>query len=132
MAAPFRVAATNFLPANSCLRQMFARMSFVRRAVIDVGTNSVKLLVADVEGHRVVPVIEESEQTRLGKGFYETQTLQSDAIKDTASVVGQFAGLARVRNTASLRVIATSAARDARNKQELLDAIKKSSGLDVD
>ena len=41
----------------------------VRRAVIDVGTNSVKLLVADVEEHSVSPVFEDSEQTRLGRGF---------------------------------------------------------------
>ena len=107
-------------------------MSFVRRAVIDVGTNSVKLLVADVQGHSVVPVFEGSEQTRLGKGFYQTHTLQTDAINDTASVVAQFAGVARMRNSASLRVIATSAARDARNKQELLDAIKNASGLEVE
>lgn len=104
----------------------------VRRAVIDVGTNSVKLLVADVEGHSVIPVFEESEQTRLGRGFYESHRLQMDCINDTASVVAQFAGAARVKNVASLRVVATSAARDAVNKHELLDAIKKTSGLDVD
>jgi exopolyphosphatase/guanosine-5'-triphosphate,3'-diphosphate pyrophosphatase len=107
-------------------------MLLVRRGVIDVGTNSVKLLVADVEGHSVHPVFEESEQTRLGKGFYESHRLQSDAIADTASAVAQFAGVARARNAASLRVVATSAARDAINKQELLDAIKRASGLDVD
>jgi exopolyphosphatase/guanosine-5'-triphosphate,3'-diphosphate pyrophosphatase len=111
---------------------MLPNMAPVRRAVIDVGTNSVKLLVADVEGHSVIPVFEESEQTRLGKDFYETHQLRRDAINDTASVVAQFAGVARVRNAISLRVIATSAARDARNKQELLDAIKKLSGLDVE
>lgn len=107
-------------------------MTPVRRAVIDVGTNSVKLLVADVEEHSVLPVFEESEQTRLGKGFYETHRLQQDSINDTASAVAQFAGLARSKSAASLRVIATSAARDAINKQELLDAIKKASGLNVE
>jgi exopolyphosphatase/pppGpp-phosphohydrolase len=40
-----------------------------RRAVIDVGTNSVKLLVADVRDGVVEPVLEQSEQTRLGAGF---------------------------------------------------------------
>ena len=104
----------------------------VRRAVIDVGTNSVKLLVADVDRRSVAPVLEESEQTRLGKGFYETHRLQPDAITDTAGAVAQFASVARSQNAVSLRVIATSAARDAANKQELLDAIKKASGLDVE
>ena len=38
-----------------------------RRAVIDIGTNSIKLLVADVQGSEVQPVLEESKQTRLGR-----------------------------------------------------------------
>jgi len=104
----------------------------VRRAVIDIGTNSVKLLVADVDGALVVPVFEESEQTRLGKGFYESHHLQPAAIADTAAAVAQFAGIARVRNSASLRVIATSAARDAQNQAEFLEAIRRASGLDVE
>ncbi len=107
-------------------------MTPVRRAVIDVGTNSIKLLVADVAEHSVTPVFEESEQTRLGKGFYETQRLQADAIADTARAIAQFADIARVKQAASLRVIATSAARDAVNQQELLDAIRRASSLEVE
>jgi exopolyphosphatase / guanosine-5'-triphosphate,3'-diphosphate pyrophosphatase len=107
-------------------------MAPIRRAVIDVGTNSVKLLVADVAGHSLDPIFEESEQTRLGRGFYESHVLQHDAINDTASVVARFAEFARTKKAVSLRVIATSAARDAINKQELLDAIKAASGLEVE
>ena len=65
---------------------------FVRRAVIDVGTNSVKLLVAEVAGRRVQPLAETSRQTRLGRGFYETQRLQPSAIARTAGAVAEFAG----------------------------------------
>ncbi len=104
----------------------------VRRAVIDVGTNSVKLLVADVEAHSITPIFEESEQTRLGRGFYETHRLKHDAIVDTAEAVAQFAAIARLKDAVSLRAIATSAARDAKNQQELLDAIKKACGLEVE
>src|SRR5437016_4238224 len=97
----------------------------IRRAVIDVGTNSVKVLVADVSGHDVQPVLESSKQTRLGKGFYETRRLQADAIAATAGAVARFAELARTKNAAVIRVIATSAARDAVNAEELTGAIKK-------
>lgn len=107
-------------------------MSSVCRAVIDVGTNSVKLLVAEVAGHSVIPLFEESEQTRLGRGFYETHRLQADAIQDTARAVGQFAEVARASQASSLRVIATSAARDALNQNELLDAIRQVAGLEVE
>jgi len=104
-------------------------MESVRRAVIDVGTNSVKLLVADVAGKTIRPVHEESRQTRLGKNFYETHRLQPDAIAQTAEAVAQFAKTARNLNSKSIRVIATSAARDAVNPQELTSAIERVSQL---
>jgi exopolyphosphatase/guanosine-5'-triphosphate,3'-diphosphate pyrophosphatase len=104
----------------------------IRRAVIDVGTNSVKLLVADVAGRNVQPVHEESRQTRLGRGFYETRQLQADAIAHTAEAVAEFAKTAREHKAASILVIATSAARDAVNADELTSAIQLASGLKVE
>src|SRR6266581_1517802 len=104
----------------------------IRRAIIDVGTNSIKLLVADVHGHEVVPVSEESKQTRLGSGFYESHRLQSGAIKSTANVVATFAQAARDLKASSIRVLGTSAAREATNASELISAIHTASGLDVE
>jgi exopolyphosphatase/guanosine-5'-triphosphate,3'-diphosphate pyrophosphatase len=104
-------------------------MEAVRRAVIDVGTNSIKLLVADVRGREVTPVHEESKQTRLGKGFYETHRLQPETIAHTAAAVWEFAEIARERNSKSIRVIATSAARDAMNPTDLTSSIERASGL---
>jgi exopolyphosphatase / guanosine-5'-triphosphate,3'-diphosphate pyrophosphatase len=107
-------------------------MKVVRRAVIDVGTNSIKLLVADVSGREVRPVHEESRQTRLGKGFYATRQLQPEAVAHTAAVVWEFAEIAREKNADSLRVIATSAARDAVNPGHLTTAIQRASDLKVE
>ena len=107
-------------------------MSSQRRAVIDVGTNSVKLLVAQVSGCRVDPLLEQSEQTRLGSGFYEANRLQPAAIARTARAVAEFARLAAEWSAVSTRVIATSAARDALNQDELLAAIRAASGLAVE
>ncbi len=100
-----------------------------RRAVIDVGTNSTKLLVADVRGGDVWPVWEESKQTRLGRGFYEENRLQPEAIAKTAAVVAQFAASAVKFGATVTRVIATSAARDAKNPEELVSAIEQASHL---
>lgn len=104
----------------------------VRRAVIDIGTNSIKLLVADVEGKTIRPVLEQSQQTRLGRGFYETHRLQAAAIAETATAVENFANLARQQNAASTRLIATSAARDAVNPADLTGAIQRATGLPVE
>ena len=107
-------------------------MSATRRAVTDIGTNSVKILVADVNGHHVEPVHEAAEQTRLGRGFYETHILQPDVIADTARAVAWFASEARELGAVSVRVFATSAARDAKNPGELLLAVEVACGLRVE
>jgi len=103
-----------------------------RRAVIDIGTNSVKLLVAEVAGPLVNPLWEGSQQTRLGQGFYETRVLQAESIASTAQAAAQFAETAREWDVVSLRAIATSAARDAVNPQDLLSAIEVATGLKVE
>jgi exopolyphosphatase/guanosine-5'-triphosphate,3'-diphosphate pyrophosphatase len=107
-------------------------MEAVRRAVIDVGTNSIKLLVAEVSGHEVRPVWEGSRQTRLGQGFYETHQLQPEPIARTAQAVTEFVQKARAQQAVSIRVIATSAAREAVNGPELTSAIEQSCGLPVE
>jgi exopolyphosphatase/guanosine-5'-triphosphate,3'-diphosphate pyrophosphatase len=107
-------------------------MQPIRRAVIDVGTNSIKLLVADVSGRDVRPVHEESRQTRLGKGFYQTRRLQLEPIAHSANAVADFAQTARKHGAGSVRVIATSAARDAVNPDDLISAIETASKMKVE
>jgi exopolyphosphatase/guanosine-5'-triphosphate,3'-diphosphate pyrophosphatase len=103
-----------------------------RRAVIDIGTNSIKVLVGEVSEGLVVPLEESSEQTRLGAGFYETQELQPVSIARTAEAVARFVALSRDAGAEAIRVIATSAVRDARNADELIQAVRRSSGLRVE
>ena len=107
-------------------------MSAVRRAVIDVGTNSVKLLVADVLDHEVRPVREDSKQTRLGRGFFETHRLQPEAIAKTTLAIARFADDARALKAESIRIIGTSAARDATNPTDLISAIHDATALPVE
>lgn len=102
------------------------------RAVVDIGTNSVKLLVAEVADGQVRPLHESSHQTRLGQGFYETHTLQAEPIRDTARAVAQFRADCAQWQPARFRIIATSAARDAQNAEELLGAVQAAAGLPVE
>lgn len=102
------------------------------RALIDIGTNSVKLLVVEAQGETLIPVREESDQTRLGRGFYETHELQAEAIQDTALAVARFCSIAKEYGAPTLRVIATSAARDARNQQELLDTVRRVAKVNIE
>lgn len=107
-------------------------MSAVRRAVIDIGTNSVKVLVAVVNGPSVFPLWEESEQTRLGQGFYETRYFGAAAIQQTARAVSRFALRAREQQAASVRVIVTSIGREALNHQDLARAVHEAAGLAIE
>lgn len=104
-------------------------MSTERRAVIDVGTNSVKLLVAETDGVNVHPLHEQSCQTRLGRGLFQSKLLQPDAIQKTAEAVARFAQTAARWQVARPRVIATSAAREALNTPDLVKAIAERTGL---
>ena len=106
-------------------------MSSVRRAVIDVGTNSIKLLVGEVEAGQVRPVVEESRQTRLGKGFYLDHTLQPGPIAESARAIAEFSKKAAELGVSPPRVVATSAMREARNRDELVSAVERACGLQV-
>ncbi len=101
------------------------------RAIIDIGTNSVKLLVAEVEGTKVTRLFEDSEQTRLGQGFYESSRLLPEAMLTTAQSVQRWAERAAAFFPERLEVIATSAAREAINQTELLEVVEHESGLRV-
>ncbi|MCX8157131.1 MAG: hypothetical protein N3J91_11920 [Verrucomicrobiae bacterium] len=103
-----------------------------RRAVIDVGTNSVKLLVADIQNGVVNPVMEGSHQTRLGEGLFRQHLLQPHAIARTVEGVADFVRQARALGAEAVRVYATSAAREAANRNELVDALKSATGLGLE
>ena len=107
-------------------------MAITRRAVIDIGTNSVKLLVAEVVDGQVFPLVERSKQTRLGRGLYDAGCLTPEALAKTAEAVARFADLARPIVGSAIRVFATSAAREARNTDELLRAVRDAAGLPVE
>ncbi len=101
-----------------------------RRAVIDVGTNSVKLLVAEVTDGEVVPIFEASKQTRLGRGLYASGLMGAESMAATAAVVHQYAEEARGKGAVALRVIGTSAAREAGNASDLIQLLRTASGVE--
>lgn len=101
------------------------------QAVIEIGTNSVKLLVARVAGRQVVRVYGASVVTRLGQGLAKSRRLRGQAIDHTARVVADFADEARKFEPARLRVIATCAGREAANQLELFDAVAQGRPLEV-
>jgi exopolyphosphatase/guanosine-5'-triphosphate,3'-diphosphate pyrophosphatase len=102
----------------------------MRHAAIDVGTNSVLLLVAERRDGRPVAVEERMEITRLGRGVDRTRMLAPEAMDETAAAVETFARAARALGVATLDVVTTSAARDAGNGAEFLERLRRVSGVE--
>jgi exopolyphosphatase/guanosine-5'-triphosphate,3'-diphosphate pyrophosphatase len=99
---------------------------------MDIGTNSIKLLVAEVGPDGVVmPIWETSTQTRLGQGLFGSGRLGAEAIQRTVAAVVRLAESARARGAERLLAVATSAAREAANCGEFLAAVQEAAGLEV-
>ena len=95
----------------------------MRRGVIDIGTNSVKLLIADLHDDEISPRLETSRQTRLGQGLYADGKLQAEPIRATVAAVNELLALAKQNDCGDTRIIATSAVREATNAGELLEVL---------
>jgi len=102
-----------------------------RVAVIDLGTNSTRMLIADVDGGEIHELERRTTVTRLGRGVEHTGRLCSDAIEDTCPAVGDYK--ARYEELAAERVfaIATSAVRDAEDADAFLAELRERFGLEV-
>ncbi|HEY8082982.1 MAG TPA: Ppx/GppA phosphatase family protein [Solirubrobacterales bacterium] len=91
-------------------------MSHAQRvAVIDVGTNSTRLLVADVEGRQVSEVERHSRVTRLGRGVDLSGQLSGEAIEAACEAIADYVSICHETGATTIDVIATSAVRDATN-----------------
>ena len=100
-----------------------------RVAVIDVGTNTVLLTVAERSGTSFRPVVERAEITRLGRGVDRTGRLDASAIAETVAVIARYAAEARSLGAERIAAVATSAARDASNGTEFFEASRAAAGL---
>jgi exopolyphosphatase/guanosine-5'-triphosphate,3'-diphosphate pyrophosphatase len=104
----------------------------MRVCTIDIGTISVRALVADVdEGGGIRVVAREGHITRLGEGLSERGLLGAAAMERTARTVGEIVEKARRLGAGQFKLVATSAARSSANADELTDRIRGLTSLEV-
>ena len=121
---------------NTCLARGLKQLQgfgAVRRAVIDVGTNSVKFLVgerADDGGWR--PVLERAEVTRLGEGIEEGGALQPAPVARTADAIVAMAEEARRLGADEIAAVGTAGMRRASNPKLLIDAVRDRCGIEIE
>lgn len=103
------------------------------KASIDIGSNTVLLLVGQVEKGNVSVVKEKQRAPRLGKGVDEKKNLDSNSMQRVLEVLKEYQAIIHNQygKVEHIKVVATSAVRDANNRREFVDEVKKQTGLNV-
>ena len=103
-----------------------------RLATVDLGTNTVRLLVVEAAGGRWRTLHQTQRVTRLGEGQAAAGRLLPEPMRRTAAAVTEFAQAARRLGATRLRIVATSAVREAANRAEFVAALEAQAGEPVE
>jgi exopolyphosphatase/guanosine-5'-triphosphate,3'-diphosphate pyrophosphatase len=107
------------------------RLQAVRVAVVDVGANTLRLLVAESDGSRLDPVREERRRTGLGEDVERFGRLTNEKIERSADAARKEVRRARKLGAARIEIVVTSPWRNAENGDELVAALNRATGLRV-
>ena len=103
-----------------------------RKAVIDIGTNSIKLYVAErAPDGSLGSIIDRNNIARLGEGMDDSGLLKTEAIERNARAVADFVDLARANGAGEIVAVGTMALRTAKNSADFVSAVRSLSGIGV-
>ena len=101
-----------------------------RVAAIDCGTNSIRLLIADITGDNFQEITREMEIVRLGQGVDATGKFDPEAIERTLTATRKYAEIIASKGVEKVRFCATSATRDASNRDLFIDGVREILGIE--
>ena len=114
---------------------MASRVESRKRSVVgfmDIGTNSIRLLLARINpNHTFTTLTQQKETVRLGEGEFSQHRLMPAAIQRAVQVCTRFARMARSFGAKEIVAVATAATREARNRRQFVNRLKKDAKLDV-
>jgi exopolyphosphatase/guanosine-5'-triphosphate,3'-diphosphate pyrophosphatase len=102
-----------------------------RVGVIDVGSNSVRLVVYDVRGRAMQPRFNEKVLAGLGKGLNSSGKLNKDGTDVAMAALSRFASITRAQQVDTLHAFATAAVREADDGKEFVDRARKETGISL-
>ena len=117
--------------AGSLPLPLASRLEMARIAVIDLGTNSTRLLVADVDGGHVRNLERRSIVTRLGDGVDANGALKPESMERVYEIVERYHRLIDRHGAEAIEAVATSAVRDAANRDEFLLGLRERFGVEA-
>ena len=100
-------------------------------AVVDIGSNSTRLLVADVVDGRVEEIDRRTRVTRLGRGVELSGKLSDDSIEAVCETIAEYVSLYEEHGAVAITAIATSAVRDAENGEAFIAELRERFGLNA-
>ena len=101
----------------------------MRVAAIDCGTNSIRLLIADIDGKNLREIHRDMRVVRLGQGVDKNKAFAPEAIERTLLATAEYADVIRSKGVEKLRFCATSATRDAANRDLFIDGVQNILGI---
>jgi exopolyphosphatase / guanosine-5'-triphosphate,3'-diphosphate pyrophosphatase len=117
---------------NALVLEVRYRRTMQTFAAIDIGSNSCRLKIARVVQHRLKVLHEDREVTRLGSSVFETGLVSPDAMANTLRALKRFQRSVQSYGVDQIRVVATSAMRDARNAQAFIAWVQAETGWTVE
>jgi exopolyphosphatase/guanosine-5'-triphosphate,3'-diphosphate pyrophosphatase len=101
-------------------------------AAIDIGSNSCRLKIASLQMHRLKTLHEDREVTRLGESVFQTGVISPEAMASTIAALKRFHKAVQLHVVDKVRVVATSAMRDARNAAAFTEWVRSATGWTVE
>jgi exopolyphosphatase/guanosine-5'-triphosphate,3'-diphosphate pyrophosphatase len=101
-------------------------------AAVDIGSNSVRLSIAELRKGRLIPLHQDREVTRLGESVFRTRSLDPSAMARTLRVLRRFHRSVQAHAVDRIRVVATSAMRESNNGHIFADWVKEATGWKIE
>ena len=104
----------------------------VRVASIDLGSNSTRMLIADITNGTLTTIYKEHQVTRMADKLSESKIISKEATKRVLKVLAGYFKTINKNNVENIQIVGTAALRDAKNSQEIIQLIEKRFGFEVD
>jgi exopolyphosphatase/guanosine-5'-triphosphate,3'-diphosphate pyrophosphatase len=101
-------------------------------AAVDIGSNSCRLKIASIAQHKLKTLHEDREVTRLGESVFQTGVISPDSMANTIKALKRFHKAVQLHVVDKVRVVATSAMRDARNAEAFTEWVRSATGFNVE